>query len=80
MYTLGDAAGERMHKLITNELPAHSHTTSGIYSQDFGNGVGHAYTGIGGLLSNIVTTKNTGGDQPHNTLPPYMAVHWIIKL
>lgn len=27
----------------------------------------------------LFKTSNTGGDQPHNVMMPYMTLHWIMK-
>lgn len=61
-----------MHKLTLAEMPSHG---------------GHVYGMIaGGTLENAGGSWNYdfnqsfGGDQPHNIMQPYMAVHWIMKL
>ena len=80
-YTAGQKYGERKHQLTTDELPNHSHTvyTDNSYSP---------YKNPGGdeWKQGLINVKNypkgvtytngcgyTGGNQPHNTLPPSIA-------
>lgn len=73
-YDLGDVGGEAEHTLTLNEMPIHSHpldmrlsaTTGGYYAQP-------PYSANNGTLYER-GTKNAGGSQPHNNLPPYQAV------
>ncbi|MBP2629479.1 MAG: hypothetical protein H6Q70_107 [Firmicutes bacterium] len=34
----------------------------------------------GGNPNGWYNTRATGGNQPHNIMMPYMAVHWIMKI
>lgn len=72
-YTSGSTGGEAQHTLTVDEMPAHSHLT-GIQS----NACGY----IDGGSSAVVhfdpsgrSTANSGGNQPHNNMPPYLAVY-----
>jgi len=64
--------GEEMHKLTILEMPSHAHNYSGAY------GTGTTGRGPDGASSSTATSS-TGGDQPHNTMPPFAVVSYIIK-
>lgn len=72
-YESGALGGEDTHKITVEELAAHNHSYV----------VSTAGTSSNGSLSNYnKTTDNTGnagGDRPHNNLPPFMALNYIIK-
>ncbi|MFA6217600.1 MAG: hypothetical protein WDL87_08150 [Candidatus Omnitrophota bacterium] len=68
--------GEATHKLTAAELPAHTH---GVYVS------GSDYPGTdskaSATQSNVgAQTASTGGGVAHNTLPPYYALAFIMKL
>ena len=88
-YTIGSEGGEVTHLLTVNEMPSHTHPikrndtweTAGFTIIDlksgskWGVGPNKTYTGDAGVgpYGNI---GNTGGDTPHNNMPPYRAV-WM---
>lgn len=72
-YNIGTYGGERMHQLTTDEMPSH-----GGHYRGFLNGTGQAEQGGGS--QNAFIDKVYGGNQPHNLMQPYMAVHYIMKL
>lgn len=78
---VGTTGGEEEHTLTISEMPEHDHPTvvraptSAYHCNNFGAGYSTNY----GLGNN--TNQNTGqqgGDQPHNNMPPYLAVYFII--
>ena len=74
-YSNGATGGEATHTLTTNEIPSHHHQTGnrGVYS---GNGTANALVGYNNSSSTSrEDTSNTGGGQPHNNMPPYIAVY-----
>ncbi|MBP3358410.1 MAG: hypothetical protein J6K91_05810 [Opitutales bacterium] len=80
-YTLGSIGGEAEHKLSIEEMPSHNHyLTPKIGNNDWiGNRNGN--TKLGWLnAGNEVTTTYTGGGEPHNNMPPYIAVNIWIKV
>ena len=68
--------GERSHKLTEAEMPSHSHKLHYRETQDdAGNGSDGSELSTGTSHSTDVT--KTGGDQPHNNMPPYHVVQFI---
>lgn len=70
---VGITGGEKEHKLIISEMPAHTHFC------DFASPGGSGSTWVtkyaqykpeGGWY-----TKSTGNSQAHNNMPPYITVH-----
>ena len=66
--------GEAYHKLTIAEMPSHTHSESG----HFNHGAQHRDDNVGAQTTR--QTGATGGDQPHNNLPPYYALAYIMKL
>ena len=79
-YDPGSTGGEETHTLSEAELPSHSHEiayrtdTSGTGSSDHDRIFCSNRPNPTGL-----PTASAGGDQPHNNLPPYYALTYIIK-
>jgi microcystin-dependent protein len=69
-----DTGGEIEHTLTIAEMPAHGHTAGGKISA--GNGLWFARADDNPGTTN--PTNETGGDEPHNNMPPYMALVWVI--
>ena len=77
---LFDKGGEERVKLSIDEMPSHTHTYEVPVwgggnmgdNQPFGNNRGNNR-----LNTN---TGSTGGNQPHNNMPPYYVLVYIIKL
>jgi microcystin-dependent protein len=77
---IGGVGGEQVHTLSVAEMPAHSHK---MWNGDGG-------WPAGGWNANIITDRrhdhsnrnmeNTGGNQPHNVMPPYYVLAYIMKL
>jgi len=77
-YALGDQGGEMDHDLIVSEIPSHHHSI-------------HAHNPIPGLFVSpgevpasipYITggdTGDTGGGNPHNNLPPFLALLPLIQ-
>lgn len=89
---VGKTGGEKTHVLTPNEMPAHTHAQvahahnpsypalalnpSGGLAVQFGNGV--AETAIP-TNNTTAVNQNTGGNAPHNTLPPFTTILYLVK-
>lgn len=62
--------GAKTHKLTIAEMPSHTHK----YNAELVGNFGTARAVISGS-SLRYATANTGGDQPHNNMPPYVTVY-----
>lgn len=84
---VGKTGGEKTHTLSTKEMPKHTHVqnphrhsifTAAGSEQSYwfnsggaqANGSSFAYT-----TSDAATNQQSGGDQPHNNMPPYIVVN-----
>ena len=81
---VGDTGGEAEHTLTVDEMPAHGHDLGGV-RQDGGTGTSrNSLVGTTGTVD-IVPANDTygvrarGGGQPHNNLPPYIEINFIIR-
>jgi microcystin-dependent protein len=90
-HTLGEAGGQQTHTLTMGELPAHSH----VLNATSNNGTAIIPTGnlLAGSPNqlyhapdpNLVATRatsitNTGGNQPHENMQPYLVLNFCIAL
>lgn len=79
-YTAGSTGGEAEHTLTVNEIPSHSHEfdndiiTKSTTDGTFTIATGGYFTNTSKLLT-ASSTIDTGGDQSHNNMPPYLAVY-----
>lgn len=78
---LGAVGGAERHQLTVAELASHNHikNMTGRYGAN-----GDPYTdaqssaGDSGSDAQVLTVNNTGGDQPHNNLPPGIVLNKIL--
>ncbi len=80
-YELLVEGGEETHLLTIPELPKHSHSHT-FYQAGLNH---HGHWTEGQIMQNNNGTLNsptntTGDDKPHNNMPPYMALIYIMKL
>ena len=92
-HPLGQKAGSDTHTLITAEIPAHSHAlrasakvaassspNGGVLATP-ARGATPAYAAAGSLVAlNPAAVTASGGGQPHENRPPYLAMNFIIAL
>lgn len=80
-YQLHDPGGEETHQLTEAEMPNHSHSFVGYKAnlQHHGEDTESNMQKDEEKGSFTRYTDSKGGDQPHNNLPPYYALRYIIK-
>lgn len=85
-YPLGSEGGEATHTLTVDEMPAHAHTENGavmVWNTKIGN-VGavpaRKEMASAAMVSPALNTSSTGGNQPHNNMPPYVAFYIWAKV
>lgn len=94
-YDLGQTGGETNVTLISSELPSHTHPVFGTSSPGSAVDPANAVWGTAAvargtkmyadspgspLQMNPSAFSATGGNQPHNNLPPYLTLTFIIAL
>lgn len=87
IYNVGATGGEATHTLTIDEMPSHRHGFSALDWTDGTNGtsigkVGSAYpnqaafnVGADWGENGNLSISFTGGSQPHNNMPPYLAIY-----
>lgn len=75
LYGGGSSGGEETHTLTIDEMPSHVHNISSslMWANQTGNVQGGTKTYY--ARSEKQTTQLAGGSQPHNNMPPYLAVY-----
>lgn len=93
-YEIGKTGGQALVTLNVSNLPSHTHTLatadSSTTNSPTGNFLGPLTAADGtsangydstpeaSLAAGVIT--NTGGGQPHENMPPYLALQWCIAV
>jgi microcystin-dependent protein len=89
-YVIGQLAGTETVTLTTNQIPVHTHALnaqSGAGSQSSPSGGVWANSALDQYSAATPTTQmsasslqNSGGSQPHDNMPPFLCVNFVIAL
>ena len=77
---IGTIGGEIMHKLTVNEMPEHAHSGRGASCSGGACPLSGGGLDFGSGYASITNTTFVGGNTPHNNLPPFYVLAFIIKL
>lgn len=79
-HEIGETGGEEKHVLTIDEMPSHTH---GVYFSTGGTKAAYGTSDSGFNASNISSLNQTfevGNSVPHNNMPPYYTLCYIIKI
>ena len=85
---MGSKGGEERHTLLVSELPAHTHILEGV-GKTFKGGLEQTNLGAGSGWTTVTNytaagkpnleAAATGSNNPHNNMPPYIVLNYIIR-
>ena len=90
--TLGEQSGAESVTLLTNQMPAHTHTLQAVSEAGDASAPAGAYLANSGALDkeykangsivgmNPAAIAPIGGSQPHNNLQPYLVLNFYIAV
>lgn len=86
-YSQGQTAGTETVTLIPTQMPQHTHGANCFVGDPGGNSPSNAFLANGDIYNatangvmNPGMITPAGGSQPHDNLPPYLVLNWIIAL
>lgn len=81
-HPLAEVGGEENVTLTVGQMPAHEHSLNAQVVTDFSSAMKDLQSGKdrGTLSKQFVKATATGGGQPHNNMPPFYALIYIMKL
>lgn len=71
--TVEKTGGEKEHTLTVDEMPSHKHDFGQQFATTSNLSGSYGYYMIAGTQTDVI--KNTGGNQPHNNLQPYITCY-----
>ena len=80
-YSVGSTGGEKEHTLTIEEMPGHSHSYTSPLVGSYGLANGNHYSGEAYMAptQNGAVSDVAGSNQPHNNMPPYYALCYIMR-
>jgi microcystin-dependent protein len=80
-YQVNEKGGVEIVKLEEKHMPEHSHTLKMSKGDKWWGGSDHDSNTYWGQNQNIetLTTNSVGGNQPHENMPPYYSLCYIMK-
>ena len=90
-FNLGNAGGEATHMLTVPEMPSHTHTAQGISTaatsptatnNTWATSTANPYNTQPppNTTMSPATVAMAGGGQPHDNMPPYLTLNFVIAL
>jgi microcystin-dependent protein len=88
-FNLGGLGGEVNHTLLLTEIPSHTHPAQGVSTSatsasaagnTWASSTKNPYSASPNTNLNPLTLSSVGGNQPHNNMPPYLTLNFIIAL
>ena len=88
-FILGQNAGEVTHTLLLNEMPVHTHQAVGVSTAPTAESATgntwpaspeNPYTTSPNTPMAPAALSSMGGSQPHDNMPPYLTLNYIIAL
>lgn len=90
-YTVGSEGGSETVTLTVEQMPRHNHEerffseeSNNYYptgvTTNLGKVMGVSFGGAAVKIAAAISTQTTGSSQPHNNMPPYYALCYIMKL
>ena len=88
-FTQGELGGETTHTLNISELAAHTHIAAGTTNAPSSettagnvwcNNAANPYNPVANAAMMPSAVTNTGGNQPHDNMSPYLVLNMIVAL
>jgi microcystin-dependent protein len=88
-FALGNAGGESAHILTTPEMPSHNHPAQGVSTaassdtatnNTWAMSTANPYSATSNVSMNAAALGTSGSSQPHNNMPPYLTLNFVIAL
>lgn len=80
VHGVGEIGGEEKVTLTVDQMPSHNHDYSRSSSTVEVTKTPGTNTTVRSLLRDSFKTESTGNSNPHNNMPPYYTLAYIMKL